>query len=167
MADLGFVGLGVMGGNTVARLLEKGHTVTGYNRTRTKAQWLIDKGMKWADMPRSMCRSGRYVLHGDQYRGAASHRGRSGWHARRAGGFACSGSVNAVEFFLNGPQHVQVLLASVRVEGGHYAAVPKIFHADDGFANAKISSLPLPLSQTFHAADNEVGAKAAPVVTYS
>ena len=85
MADLGFVGLGVMGGNMVARLLEKGHTVTGYNRTRTKAQWLIDKGMKWADMPRSMCRSGRYVFHGDQYRGAASHRGRSGWHARRAG----------------------------------------------------------------------------------
>ena len=44
-----------MGGNMVARLLEKGHTVTGYNRTRTKAQWLIDKGMKWADMPRAVC----------------------------------------------------------------------------------------------------------------
>jgi len=28
----------------VARLLDKGHTVTGYNRTRTKAQWLIDRG---------------------------------------------------------------------------------------------------------------------------
>ena len=28
MAKLGFVGLGVMGGNMVARLLEKGHTVT-------------------------------------------------------------------------------------------------------------------------------------------
>jgi 3-hydroxyisobutyrate dehydrogenase-like beta-hydroxyacid dehydrogenase len=35
----------------VARLLEKGHTVTGYNRTRSKAQWLIDKGMKFADSP--------------------------------------------------------------------------------------------------------------------
>ncbi len=55
MANLGFVGLGVMGGNMVARLLEKGHTVTGYNRTRTKAQWLIDKGMKWADTPRAVC----------------------------------------------------------------------------------------------------------------
>src|ERR1700691_3389218 len=40
-----------MGGNMVARLLEKGHTVTGYNRTRSKAQWLIDKGMKFADSP--------------------------------------------------------------------------------------------------------------------
>jgi len=54
MANLGFVGLGVMGGQLVKRLLSKGHTVTGYNRTRSKAQWLIDKGMKWADSPRAV-----------------------------------------------------------------------------------------------------------------
>jgi 3-hydroxyisobutyrate dehydrogenase-like beta-hydroxyacid dehydrogenase len=54
MANLGFVGLGVMGGQMVNRLLSKGHTVTGYNRTRSKAQWLIDKGMKWADSPRAV-----------------------------------------------------------------------------------------------------------------
>ena len=51
MAKLGFVGLGVMGSQMVSRLLDKGHTVTGYNRTKGKAQWLIDKGMKWADSP--------------------------------------------------------------------------------------------------------------------
>jgi len=38
----------------VNRLLSKGHTVTGYNRTRSKAQWLIDQGMKWADSPRAV-----------------------------------------------------------------------------------------------------------------
>src|SRR5271165_2827526 len=54
MANLGFVGLGVMGGQMVSRLLDKGHTVTGYNRTRSKAQWLIDKGMRWADSPRAV-----------------------------------------------------------------------------------------------------------------
>jgi 3-hydroxyisobutyrate dehydrogenase-like beta-hydroxyacid dehydrogenase len=54
MAKLGFIGLGVMGGNMVARLLEKSHAVTGYNRTRSKAQWLIDKGMKFADSPRAV-----------------------------------------------------------------------------------------------------------------
>lgn len=54
MANLGFVGLGVMGSQMVSRLLDKGHTVTGYNRTRAKAQWLIDKGMKWADSPRAV-----------------------------------------------------------------------------------------------------------------
>ncbi len=54
MANLGFIGLGVMGGEMVDRLLGKGHTVTGYNRTRSKAQWLIEKGMKWADSPRAV-----------------------------------------------------------------------------------------------------------------
>jgi len=54
MANLGFVGLGVMGSEMVARLLSKGHTVTGYNRTRSKAEWLVKKGMKWADSPRAV-----------------------------------------------------------------------------------------------------------------
>jgi 3-hydroxyisobutyrate dehydrogenase-like beta-hydroxyacid dehydrogenase len=57
MAKLGFIGLGVMGGNMVARLLEKGHTVTGYNRTRSKAQWLIDRGMKFEDSPRAVAQA--------------------------------------------------------------------------------------------------------------
>jgi 3-hydroxyisobutyrate dehydrogenase-like beta-hydroxyacid dehydrogenase len=55
MANLGFVGLGVMGSEMVSRLLSKGHTVTGYNRTRVKAQRLIDRGMRWADSPRAVC----------------------------------------------------------------------------------------------------------------
>jgi 3-hydroxyisobutyrate dehydrogenase-like beta-hydroxyacid dehydrogenase len=55
VANIGFVGLGVMGGNMVDRLLSKGHHVTGYNRTRSKAQWLVDRGMKWADTPRDVC----------------------------------------------------------------------------------------------------------------
>ena len=55
MSNLGFVGLGVMGSQMVSRLLDKGHTVTGYNRTRSKAEWLIEKGMKWADSPRAVC----------------------------------------------------------------------------------------------------------------
>jgi len=54
MAKLGFIGLGVMGSQMVSRLLDKGHSVTGYNRTKSKAQWLIDKGMKWADSPRAV-----------------------------------------------------------------------------------------------------------------
>jgi 3-hydroxyisobutyrate dehydrogenase-like beta-hydroxyacid dehydrogenase len=55
MANLGFVGLGVMGSEMVVRLLDKGHTVTGYNRTRSKAERLVKKGMKWADSPRAVC----------------------------------------------------------------------------------------------------------------
>lgn len=36
------------------RLLDKGHVVTGYNRTPSKAQWLVDAGMRWADSPRAV-----------------------------------------------------------------------------------------------------------------
>jgi 3-hydroxyisobutyrate dehydrogenase-like beta-hydroxyacid dehydrogenase len=54
MTNLGFVGLGVMGSQMVNRLLSKGHSVTGYNRTRSKAQWLTEGGMKWADSPRAV-----------------------------------------------------------------------------------------------------------------
>ena len=62
MANLGFVGLGVMGGQMVARLMDKGHTVTGYNRTKSKAQWLIDRGMKWADSPRAVASAADVTL---------------------------------------------------------------------------------------------------------
>ena len=55
MAKLAFIGLGVMGSQMVSRLLDKGHLVTGYNRTRAKAERLIKKGMKWADTPRAVC----------------------------------------------------------------------------------------------------------------
>jgi 3-hydroxyisobutyrate dehydrogenase-like beta-hydroxyacid dehydrogenase len=57
MANIGYVGLGVMGGQMANRFLEKGHGVTGYNRTRSKAQWLADKGMKVADSPRAVAAS--------------------------------------------------------------------------------------------------------------
>ncbi|HWF10363.1 MAG TPA: NAD(P)-dependent oxidoreductase [Bryobacteraceae bacterium] len=62
MANLGFIGLGVMGGQMVERLMNHGHTVTGYNRTRSKAQRLIDKGMKFAETPRAVCEAADVVL---------------------------------------------------------------------------------------------------------
>jgi len=62
MAKLGFIGLGVMGGNMVDRLLSKGHSVTGYNRTRGKGQWLVEKGMKWADSPREVAKNSDYIF---------------------------------------------------------------------------------------------------------
>src|SRR5512135_937203 len=62
MANLGFVGLGVMGGNMVERLLSKGHTVTGYNRTRSKAEKLIKLGMRWADSPRAVAEAADLTL---------------------------------------------------------------------------------------------------------
>jgi 3-hydroxyisobutyrate dehydrogenase-like beta-hydroxyacid dehydrogenase len=56
-ANLGFVGLGVMGGRIARRLVAAGHRVTGYNRTKAKAQWLLDAGMRWADSPRAVAQA--------------------------------------------------------------------------------------------------------------
>ena len=62
MAKVGFIGLGVMGSQMVNRLLSKGHTVTGYNRTRAKAEWLVQKGMQWADSPRAVASASDYTF---------------------------------------------------------------------------------------------------------
>jgi 3-hydroxyisobutyrate dehydrogenase-like beta-hydroxyacid dehydrogenase len=57
MAHLGFIGLGVMGSRMVQRLLEAGHTVTGYNRTRSKAQGLLEQGMQWGETPAAVAQA--------------------------------------------------------------------------------------------------------------
>jgi len=54
VAKLGFVGLGVMGGGITKRLLAAGHDVVGYNRTREKAHWLVDLGLRLEDTPRQV-----------------------------------------------------------------------------------------------------------------
>ena len=51
---VGFVGLGAMGGGIVGRLLAAGRPVTGWNRTRAKAEPLVEAGMAWADTPRAV-----------------------------------------------------------------------------------------------------------------
>jgi 3-hydroxyisobutyrate dehydrogenase-like beta-hydroxyacid dehydrogenase len=51
-----------MGSRMVKRLLDAGYPVTGYNRTRAKAQWLLDTGMKWAETPRAVAESSDAVF---------------------------------------------------------------------------------------------------------
>jgi 3-hydroxyisobutyrate dehydrogenase-like beta-hydroxyacid dehydrogenase len=62
MANLGFVGLGVMGSRMVKRLLDAGHTVTGYNRTKSKAHWLLDAGMKWGETPAAVAHNADFIF---------------------------------------------------------------------------------------------------------
>jgi 3-hydroxyisobutyrate dehydrogenase-like beta-hydroxyacid dehydrogenase len=54
---IGFAGLGAMGAGIARRLLDAGHDVTGWNRTREKAEPLIDVGMGWAHTPRELAES--------------------------------------------------------------------------------------------------------------
>jgi 3-hydroxyisobutyrate dehydrogenase-like beta-hydroxyacid dehydrogenase len=49
--NIGFVGLGAMGQVIVPRLLAAGHRVTGWNRSRERAQALVKLGMRSAESP--------------------------------------------------------------------------------------------------------------------
>lgn len=46
---VGFIGTGVMGRSMAGHLLNKGYTVTVYNRTQEKARELIDRGALWQE----------------------------------------------------------------------------------------------------------------------
>ncbi|MER2173995.1 MAG: NAD(P)-dependent oxidoreductase [Carnobacterium sp.] len=48
---IGFIGTGVMGSSIVKHLLAADYAVTVYNRTKSKADELIQLGAKWADSP--------------------------------------------------------------------------------------------------------------------
>jgi 3-hydroxyisobutyrate dehydrogenase-like beta-hydroxyacid dehydrogenase len=57
MAEVGYVGLGTMGGRVALRLLKAGHKMRGYNRTPERAQWLVDEGMQLCPTPRQVAES--------------------------------------------------------------------------------------------------------------
>jgi 3-hydroxyisobutyrate dehydrogenase-like beta-hydroxyacid dehydrogenase len=60
--QLGFVGLGAMGSLIVPRLMAAGHAVTGWNRSRQKAEPLLAAGMAWADTPRAVAERSAMVF---------------------------------------------------------------------------------------------------------
>lgn len=54
---IGFIGTGVMGASMAGHLMDAGHELTVYNRTRQKAEGLLARGARWADTPAD-CASG-------------------------------------------------------------------------------------------------------------
>lgn len=58
---VGWIGLGAMGAGIAERLLGAGHDVVGWNRTRSRAEPLIERGMGWAETPREAT-DGREVV---------------------------------------------------------------------------------------------------------
>lgn len=59
---LGFVGLGAMGGRMAKRLVDAGHRVVGYNRTRAKARPLVAAGMRLAESPRAVAEAADVIF---------------------------------------------------------------------------------------------------------
>jgi 3-hydroxyisobutyrate dehydrogenase-like beta-hydroxyacid dehydrogenase len=62
MSAVGFVGLGAMGSRIAGRLLVSGSELYGTNRTRSKAQPLIDGGLEWRETPREVAAAADVVF---------------------------------------------------------------------------------------------------------
>lgn len=120
MANLGYIGLGAMGGRTADRLLSKGHTVIGHNRTKSKAQWLLDKGMTWGATPRAVAESAdvTFVMVTDTNALKAVADGPDGFVAGLASG------KTVVDMSTVSPEASRTLAGQVRAKGAEMLDCP-------------------------------------------
>jgi len=59
---VGWIGTGVMGTSMCGHLMAAGFTSTVYNRTKSKAQALLDKGASWADSPKAVAEASDVIF---------------------------------------------------------------------------------------------------------
>jgi 3-hydroxyisobutyrate dehydrogenase len=59
---IGWIGTGVMGVSMCSHLLDAGHRLTIFNRTRDKALTLLEKGATWADSPKAVAQDSGMVF---------------------------------------------------------------------------------------------------------
>lgn len=59
---IGWIGTGVMGASMCGHLMAAGFAATVYNRTRSKAQTLLDRGACWAENPKAVAEASDVVF---------------------------------------------------------------------------------------------------------
>ncbi len=59
---IGWIGTGVMGRSMCGHLLDAGYSATVYNRTREKAEPLLEQGAVWADGPRAVAEASDVIF---------------------------------------------------------------------------------------------------------
>ena len=62
MLRIGFIGIGLMGNHMARHLLEAGHPLTVWNRTRNKTDALVSAGADWADSPEEVAKVSDVVI---------------------------------------------------------------------------------------------------------
>jgi 3-hydroxyisobutyrate dehydrogenase-like beta-hydroxyacid dehydrogenase len=62
MSTIAFVGLGAMGSRMAGRLLDAGHELYGTDRSKSKAQPLIERGLLWRENPREAAAAADFVF---------------------------------------------------------------------------------------------------------
>ncbi|MBR1396211.1 MAG: NAD(P)-dependent oxidoreductase [Selenomonadaceae bacterium] len=61
LKKIGFIGTGIMGSAMAAYLMDAGYEVSVYNRTKSKADKLIERGAKWCSSP-GECAKGQDII---------------------------------------------------------------------------------------------------------
>jgi 3-hydroxyisobutyrate dehydrogenase len=59
---IGWIGTGVMGSSMVGHLMAKGYSATVHNRTKAKAQPLLDKGAEWGATPQAVAQKSDIIF---------------------------------------------------------------------------------------------------------
>jgi len=59
---IGWIGTGIMGVPMIANLLRSGYEVTVFNRTRSKADAVLEAGARWADSPAAVAETADVVV---------------------------------------------------------------------------------------------------------
>lgn len=59
---IGFIGTGVMGKAIVKNLMQAGHDLTVYNRTKAKTDELVAAGATWADSPQAVAQNNQVIF---------------------------------------------------------------------------------------------------------
>jgi 3-hydroxyisobutyrate dehydrogenase len=62
VSRIGWIGTGVMGSSMAGHLLEAGHQVAVFNRTRARADELVEKGATWRDSPAEVAADAEVVF---------------------------------------------------------------------------------------------------------
>lgn len=62
MANIAFIGLGIMGLPMAGHLLANGHSLRVHSRTRSKAGSLLQKGARWCDTPADAATGSEFVF---------------------------------------------------------------------------------------------------------
>jgi 3-hydroxyisobutyrate dehydrogenase len=60
--NVGFIGVGNMGSHMARHIIEAGHNLCVHDIRKEAAQFLINKGAKWADSPAAVARNCEIVL---------------------------------------------------------------------------------------------------------
>jgi 3-hydroxyisobutyrate dehydrogenase len=59
---IGWIGVGVMGSSMCGHLMAAGFSATVFNRTKSKAQPLVDKGAVWVDTPKAVAEASDVIF---------------------------------------------------------------------------------------------------------